>query len=553
MKVSRRNIGGGFPAQVGGLGSSRILMDEEPGEGTSTVTAPPPDSQASGGTQTQTPPSGQTQGLPPQYQQLIDAVATRTDEALSPMAQRLDQLESQMTSLSQTRQSGSGATPNRIFKSPQATAGGTWGRLERQGYRFTRAYGRMIGSQYLSSDATKLEDDVSQKLYKFYVTQGGMELGGERSILMPYGTSCIHDFEEGIADELRGLVAQGVHGADPDEIRHMAGTHLSQSGLSGDMLRQQLSMFDDTALGVFVSGGQQTEMIELVRNREVFSRAGASQITLPPNGHLPMPRQTGAVTGYWIGENAPITGSEPATGRIEMRARKSACLVSFPNELLRFATASVEAFLRMDMSRVLALLADLAFLEGTGTMTQPRGLLNYNGVIQYTAGTVAANGNTFEPEDPGNMIAEVEDRNHDLEVDEFTWAMRPKMYMNIYNRRTDAVSGSDGAGPWLFQTNRNDITRGVESRLLDKRVIKSSQISNTRVKGSSSDLTYVLGGIFRHWLIGNHGVMEFATATQGDTAFANDQTKLRAIRHVDGVPRYEDSFVVCDSIDPEAS
>src|SRR5690606_27615441 len=153
----------------------------------------------------------QTQTLPPQYQQLIDAVAQRTDAvaqrtdaALAPVTQRVDALQQRMDQLSQAQTPRSGATPSRIFKSPQATSGGTWGRLERQGYRLTRAYGRMLNSQYLSGDATKLEADVSDKLRQFYVGHG-FELGGTQSILTPYGTSCIHEFEEGIGEELRGL------------------------------------------------------------------------------------------------------------------------------------------------------------------------------------------------------------------------------------------------------------------------------------------------------------------------------------------------------------
>ncbi|TXH42565.1 MAG: phage major capsid protein, partial [Desulfurellales bacterium] len=270
------------------------------------------------------------------------------------------------------------------------------------------------------------------------------------------------------------------------------------------------------------------------------------------NGYLPFPRQTGAASAYWVGEAATITTSEQTTGRLEMRAKKLAARMRLPNELLRFGTPSVEAFARADLARVLALKADRTFLDAVGSTTTPKGLINYSGIETYTAGTAGTNGNTLDPSDPAGMLAEIEENDYDLEMERFCWMMRPKMWKNIRTRRAGVYNGSsidEGAGEWLFDINRADIRNGAPAMLEGWPVLKSSQIANTRTKGSSSDLTYILGGIFAHFLIGRVGVMEFATSAQGDTDFSTDQTSLRVIQHMDGQPRYENAFVVCDSID----
>jgi len=357
----------------------------------------------------------------------------------------------------------------------------------------------------------------------------------------------ICEFEEGLGEQIAGLCRQGIAGADLDEFS----SHVRQS-YGGASVKQALSTFDETALGIFTDAGIAGEMFDLVRAREVFSRVGATQLTLPPNGFMKFARQTGAATGYWVGESAAITASQQASGSLELRAKKAAAKVTLPNELLRFGTPSVEAFVRQDIARVLSLLADLAMLEGLGG-TSIKGIINYANILTHTAGTVATNGNTFAPEDPAGMLSDVEEVDHDPEADGFAYVMRPKMWKNIRTRRSGLLDSTDakveGIGEWLFDINRGAIQNGQPIALEGQPVVKSSQVSNTHVKGSGTNLTYVLAGVFRHWLIANAGVMEFAMSTQGDTDFTNDQSSLRAIRHVDAAPRYENAFVLTDSID----
>ena len=79
-------------------------------------------------------------------------------------------------------------------------------------------------------------------------------------------------------------------------------------------------------------------------------------------------------------------------------------------------------------------------------------------------------------------------------------------------------------------------------------VVRSSQVSNTRVKGSGTTLTYVLLGYFPDWIVARMGVMEFLASGLGDTALQNDQTYLRGIQHLDAGARHGPSFVLCDQL-----
>jgi len=418
--------------------------------------------------------------------------------------------------------------------------------LTSRGYEFWRLMSMRQG--IIAQDQCKVEMDIHNTLHDAYVKHG-FEKHDANSILIPISSQALGNVDIGFKMEIRQRMIQGVAGFDPDH----AAWSLQRTG----MTRQQaLSTVDDTGLGVFLGPTQMGEMIDLLRAKEVFSRAGATQITLPPNGRIKFSKQTGSVTAGWIGETAgnetspSMSHSEPSTGSLNMQAKKLYVLTKLPNELLRFGNSSVEAFLRNDMAISAALKLDSTSLDGVGSGDAPTGLLNYSGVLTRDAGTLAANGNTLEPEDLQLMISDLEQQNHDPESEGLTFVMRPELHAQIMNRRASIYDGSSTSevGQFLFRANRDDIARGMPSMINGYPSLKSTQVSKTRTKGSGTDLTYLLAGIFRHWIIARSGVAEFATTDSGDTAFTTDQTWMRMIQHVDVGPRYEDAFVYVDDL-----
>jgi len=195
------------------------------------------------------------------------------------------------------------------------------------------------------------------------------------------------------------------------------------------------------------------------------------------------------------------------------------------------------------MARVAALKSDLAMLEGTGG-TQIKGLITYSDIVSHTASTIGGTGDTFTPQDVALMEGKLPDA-----VNEATaWLMRKNFYAVLMNRRADAVSGSDAAGPFVFAGARDNAAQAPPRELYGIPVVRSSQVSNTRSKGGASTLTYVLLGYFPDWIVARMGVMEFLASGLGDTALQNDQTYLRGIQHLDAGARHGGSFVICDQL-----
>ena len=402
------------------------------------------------------------------------------------------------------------------------------------GYSVLKAAAFALG--FVGPDQAKEEIHTHQQLHDLYAAYGFMPHHGQQSFLVPLASAHLPVFEpQGmrLRDELRQKMTAQSKKFDPDEadwIGRRIGIRL-----------KALGTLTDTAGGTFVPLPVLGELIDLQRSLEVFASAGAQEVALPPNGRVQFPKITGASTAYWVGEGNAITESQPTTGNLDLQAKKLGVFVKLNNELLRFASPSAEGLVRFDMARSAALKADLAMLEGSGG-TQIKGITTYSGIVSHTAGTTGVNGDTFTPADVASMEAKLPDS-----VDAPTaWVMRKAMFAALMNRRADAVSAADSKGPFLFRNT--EATAGPPAELYGTRVVRSSQVSATRTKGSGTTLTYILLGYFPDWVVARMGVMEFLASGLGDTALQNDMTFLRGIQHIDAGPRQQASFVLCDQL-----
>ena len=340
------------------------------------------------------------------------------------------------------------------------------------GYTVLKAAAFALG--YLGPEQAKEEIHVHQQLRDLYQTYGFVPHCGHQSFLVPLATAHLPAFEphgQQLQRDIRAKMAANRDRFDPEEADWIA----RRIG----MRTKALGTISDIAGGALVGFPVLGELIDLQRNLECFATAGAQEIALPPNGRIQFPKLTGGSTAYWVGEATSITESTPATGNLDLQAKKLGVFVKLNNELLRFASPSAEGLVRFDMARVAALKADLAMLEGTGG-TQIKGLLTYSDITAYTASTTSSNGDTFQAKD----VALMEGKLPDAVVAPTAWVMRKDMFAALMNRRADAVSGGDAAGPFLFNPIRS-AGDPPPAELYGTKVVRSSQVSNARTKGGN--------------------------------------------------------------------
>ncbi len=448
-------------------------------------------------------------------------------------------------------------TPNYGGNSPQNVLGGFGAPNVRTGENPMTSRGfsfmKMLGliTKVISPDQAKVEYDIHNRMTKALGRMtgvdgydwGGAGVTGVTRFMAPLGSSFLQEdiFPREFRTEMKCLVAAGTDGADAEEMRWIRQRQYKSMGYG----TKAMSWLNELSGGAIVAPPEMGELIELLRNKEALVNAGARVVPLPPQGRLKYPRQTAPSNTYWIGENSPITESILGTGEVTLQAKKLAVLIKAPNELIRFASPAAEALMRDDMTKSLALGLDVAGLEGAGGDHRPRGIINSQNINRVTSSRPQTNGDLISGQDVYRMIAAVEESNAEFEA----FIMRPKTLYRYYQLRADAISQGDGQGAFLFNMIR-EAGEGTPATLGGYPVVKSTQVSQQRSKGTANNLTYVVGGMWSDLLIGMFGAIEFAATTMGDTSFANDQTWVRGILSADVAARHEAAFCLLDVLDP---
>ena len=196
---------------------------------------------------------------------------------------------------------------------PWATSGPV-GR-DSAGYSVLKAAAYALG--VAGPDEAKEEIHAHQQLRELYSAYGFVPHCGAASFLVPWATSHLPAFEprgERLRSELRQKMAAGTDGFDPDEAAWIG----DRIGLR----RKALGTLISTSGGSMVPPARFGELIDLQRSMEAMSRAGAREVSLPPNGRLSFPKLTGGAVAYWVGEGAAVTESQPSTGNLDLQAKK---------------------------------------------------------------------------------------------------------------------------------------------------------------------------------------------------------------------------------------
>ncbi len=158
-----------------------------------------------------------------------------------------------------------------------------------------------------------------------------------------------------------------------------------------DIMKQQRALTAGTATaGGFTVDTQHLagDLIELLRNKTLVSRLGARTLS-GLVGNIAIPRVTGGATAYWLPETGTVTATDQAFGQLGLVPHRLVGDTAYAKELLVQSSIDVEAFVRDDLMRVLAIEKDRAAINGLGANGEPLGILNTTGIGTVTFGGAA--------------------------------------------------------------------------------------------------------------------------------------------------------------------
>lgn len=275
--------------------------------------------------------------------------------------------------------------------------------------------------------------------------------------------------------------------------------------------------------GFLVPTQTSAEIIELLKAKAVVRSLPGVRVVDMDSKELEIGRIDSGPSITWGSENATISSDTSVEfGLVKLSLKKAVCLYPISRELIEFANASVDDLLKTELADALALAEDLAFLEGTGG-NQPLGLYYHTAILNTDLSGALSYDDIAE--------AQMQVRAHNGEITAFV--AHPKIE---YALRT--LKDSNGA--YLFRPSLSEDPGKVPS-VAGVPVHYTSQIPTTNRPGSNE--TYMIGGQWSNFIIGQKGDIRIETTTQGANAFEKDQVVIKAVRFVDCALRHPETFV----------
>lgn len=284
----------------------------------------------------------------------------------------------------------------------------------------------------------------------------------------------------------------------------------------------------DLVVGTPTAGGNlvATELlassfIDILVNQLSVMLMGSTMLTRL-QGNIAIPRATAGSTGYWVAENGAPTESQQAFDQVALTPKTCGAYVDYSRRLLLQSSIAVEAFVRMDIARTIALMIDMAALNGTGASNQPRGVLQTAGI-----GSVAGGVNGLAPTWDHIVDLESAVANQNAPTGSMGYLTNTRVRGRL--KRTQKFTGTNGQEIW------------TGGELNGYRAAVSNQVPSNLTKGTSTGVCSAIA--FGNWsdlIIAMWGGLDvmldpYAGATAGTR-------RVIALQDVDVNVRYPVSF-----------
>ena len=223
--------------------------------------------------------------------------------------------------------------------------------------------------------------------------------------------------------------------------------------------------------------------IEALRNRTVVGELGA---TMLPGlvGDVAIPKRTGDNSVTWFGadNSDAISESTGTIGQVTMSPKTVGAYTKFSHLMRLQSTPEIEQVIRNGFVSILANAIDEAALNGSGSSSQPTGILNTSGI-----GSVAGGTNGLAP-----TLDHVIDLKKAVSIDNADTANAAY----VTNAKVEAVLSKlkDGNSAYHLSPYAGEIGR---QQIASRRFEVSNAIPSNLSKGSGSNLSAIIYGNFR--------------------------------------------------------
>lgn len=270
--------------------------------------------------------------------------------------------------------------------------------------------------------------------------------------------------------------------------------------------------------------------IDFLRSKPRVMQAGAQMLS-GLVGKLEIPRQNGAGTVYWVAEGSGPTDANATFDKVTFSPQTLGVLTSMTRLMMIQSTPDIEMLARQDIANIIALEIDRVGIDGTGTSSQPRGILNTSGIGSVAMGTNGA-AITYD------AIIDVETTVATANADEgnLAYMTNPKVVGNLKKLKSTT-------NEYLWNGTDNPLTSGTPGSINGYPVYRTNQMPANKTKGTGTNLSTIIFGDWSQLMYANWGVLDILPNPYG-SGYAAGNVEIRALQSMDVKLRHPESFAV---------
>lgn len=290
----------------------------------------------------------------------------------------------------------------------------------------------------------------------------------------------------------------------------------------------------DNSLGGFLVPNEMERAIINLREERGVARRNVRVIPMGSDS-MSIPRRTGGVTAYFVGENTEITASDPTWDDINLSAKKLGALVKMSSEISEDAVISLADYVVTEIAYAFADKEDQCTFNGDGTSTYG-GMTGIKSALAAGSKVTAVTGNTsfdtLDLADFHSMVAKLPlyaQMNAKWYISKAGWAASMERLM--------AAGGGNTIGT---------IAAGAPPKFLGYDVVFVQVMNSTLGAQTSTDGLVYLGDLSQGVTMGSRRGVSLRTSE--DRYFELDQIGIKGTERFDVVVHEKGTASVAGSI-----
>jgi len=266
--------------------------------------------------------------------------------------------------------------------------------------------------------------------------------------------------------------------------------------------------------------------IDALRPTSVVMQAGATVLG-NLQGNVSIPKRTGSSTAAWFGadDSDALSESVGTFGAISLSPKTVGSYSKYSRLMKLQATPDIENLIRQDMLEKIGTQIDIACIQGTGSSSQPTGILSASDTTVTALGTngAAASIDTLITLKKSVSVANADDGS----------------CCYLINSKVESALSQlkDSNGAYFLNPFGGELGA---ARFAGRRMLVSNNVPSSLTKGSGSNLSAIIYGRFSDVLVGTWSGVEIDIDPYTD--FAKGSVGVRALTSIDVGVRHGESF-----------